>query len=208
MVEPSPPDHFVPSDDARWTLDIPGFDPGLEPTIEAVFALVNGYLGVRAAVEEGSPVSRPQTFVAGVFNTPERPQTAELDEPIPEIVVAPDWSRVRIVVEDQELRLDRVELLDQRRVLDMRQGVLLREWRVRDGAGRITSLRSLRFASLDNRHALVQLLMLMPENYSGRVVLESVVDGHVTNEHNVQHLVPIHAGSIEEGMLLAMRTIQ
>ena len=75
-------------------------------------------------------------------------------------------------------------------MLDLRQGFLLREWRVRDSAGRITSLRSLRFASLDDRHALVQLLTLMPENYSGRITLESLVDGRVTNENNTVHLAP------------------
>src|SRR5439155_20226775 len=146
-----------------------GFDPVLEPPTEAVVALVNGYQGTRAAVEEGSPMSRPAIFIAGVFNTPDRPQTTELEQPIPEIVVAPDWSRLRIVVEGQELRLGEAEQLGQRRVLDMRQGVLLREWRVRDGAGRITSLRSLRFVSLGDRHTLAQLVMLMPENYSGRI---------------------------------------
>src|SRR5204862_7796944 len=148
------------------------------------------------------------TFIAGVFNTPAQPQTIELEEPIPEIVVAPDWSRLRIVVESQELRLDQVELLGQRRVLDMRQGVLLREWRVRDGGGRVTSLRSLRFASLDNRHALVQLLMLMPENYSGRVVLESMVDGRVTNENQTVHLAPVETKAIAHGEQLTMRTIR
>src|SRR5262249_18519551 len=90
-----------------------------------------------------------------------------------------------------DLRLDQVELLGQRRVLDMRQGVLLREWRVRDRAGRVTSLRSLRFASLDNRHALVQLIMIMPQNYSGRIALESVVDGRVTNDNPPRHLVAL-----------------
>src|SRR5262245_24166209 len=134
MVEHSLLKHFTSSADSRWMLEVAEFDTGLEPTIEAVFALVNGYLGTRAALAEGSPVSRPQTFVAGVFNTPERPQTAELDEPIPEIVVAPDWSQLRIAVEGQDLRLDQAELLGQRRVLDMRQGVLLREWRLRDSA--------------------------------------------------------------------------
>jgi kojibiose phosphorylase len=204
---------FTPTGDSCWTLEIDGFDRQLEPTIEAVFAMVNGYLGTRAAIEEGSPVSRPSTFIAGVFDTSELPQAPELEAPIPEIVVAPDWSRLRIEVEGQELRLGEAELLGQRRVLDMRQGVLLREWRLRDGAGRVTSLRSLRFASLDNRHALVQLLMLMPENYSGRIALESAVDGRVTNENNTRHLEisPPALGGEDadtDSQLLAMRTIQ
>ncbi|HEX9374324.1 MAG TPA: glycosyl hydrolase family 65 protein [Roseiflexaceae bacterium] len=208
MVEQHDITSFTPASDSRWLLEVEGFDRALEPSIEAVMALVNGYCGTRAALEEGSGVSRPATFVAGVFNTPARPQAPELEEPIPEIVVAPDWSRVRIVVEGQELRLGQVELLGQRRVLDMRQGILLREWRVRDGAGRITSLRSLRFASLDDRHALVQLLMLMPENYSGRVELESLVDGRVTNENATVHLAPVEAREIAEGSLLTMQTLQ
>jgi trehalose/maltose hydrolase-like predicted phosphorylase len=214
MTERNPAVYFTPSDDAHWTLEVHDFDRQLEPTIEAVFAMVNGYQGTRAAVEEGSPVSRPATFIAGVFDTSELPQAPELEAPIPEIVVAPDWSSLRITVEGQELRLDQVELLGQRRVLDMRQGVLLREWRVRDAAGRVTGLRSLRFASLDNRHALVQLLLITPENYSGRIVLESYVDGRVTNENNTRHLEVLSPAAQgerlgdAEGQLLTMRTIQ
>jgi kojibiose phosphorylase len=203
---------FPQLSDSSWRLEIEGFDPALEPTIEAVCALVNGYGGTRAAAEEGSSVSRPGTFIAGIFNTPAQPQTAELDEPIPEIVVAPNWSRLRIAVEGQPLNLDQAELLDQRRVLDLHQGILLREWRVRDSAGRITSLRSLRFASLDDRHALVQLLALMPENYSGLITLESLLDGRVTNENNTIHLAPVEGRALKDtgqlGQILTTRTLQ
>jgi len=203
---------FPQLSDASWLLEIDGFDPALEPTIEADCALVNGYGGTRAAAEEGSARSRPGTFIAGIFNTPAQPQTAELDAPIPEIVIAPNWSRLRIAVEGQPLSLDQTELLEQRRVLDLRQGVLLREWRVRDRAGRITSLRSLRFASLDDRHALVQLLTLTPENYSGKITLECLVDGRVSNENNTVHLAPVEARALKgagaPGQILTTRTLQ
>ncbi|MFN8567313.1 MAG: hypothetical protein U0Z44_07305 [Kouleothrix sp.] len=117
---------FAWTNDSRWLIEVHGFDPALEPTIEAVCALVNGYSGTRAALEEGTAVSRPASFIAGVFNTPEQPQTPELEAPISELVVVPDWSRVQISVEGHSLRLDQAELLSQRRVLDMRRGVLLR----------------------------------------------------------------------------------
>jgi trehalose/maltose hydrolase-like predicted phosphorylase len=194
--------------DPRWQLEAHGYDPATEPMIESVFALVNGYSGTRAALEEGDGVSYPALYIAGVFNTPAAPQADELQEPIPELVRAPDWSRIRIVAEGQELQIGHVELLEQRRVLDMRRGVLLRAWRVRDAAGRITSLRSLRFASLDNRHVLVQQLAITPENYSGEIMLEASVNGNVRNENRTQHLALVGAHTLGAGVALTMRTLQ
>lgn len=201
-------DTFTPTADPRWTLVVEGFDRGLEKSIESVMALVNGYCGTRGAVEEGSNASNPSTFVAGVFNQPDKPQDRALEAPIPELVVAPNWSRLRITVEGQELNLDACELLDQRRTLDIRQGVLLREWRVRDSSDRITRLSSLRFASLDDRHVLVQVLTLTPENYSGAVEIESVIDGWVANENNTRHLQAVDSRALGDGALLQMQTLE
>ncbi len=58
-------------------------------------------------------------------------------------------------------------------MLDLRQGILWREWRHRDATGRLTCLRSLRLASLADRHVLLQSVLIRPENYSARVILES-----------------------------------
>ena len=201
-------DTFTLTSDPGWALVVDGFDRKLEKSIESVMALVNGYCGTRAAVEEGSSASHPATFVAGVFNTPAEPQDSALEAPIPEIVIAPNWSKLRISIDDHELNLDTCELLDQRRTLDMRQGVLVREWRVRDTAGRTTRLRSLRFASLDDHHTLVQVLMFTPEDYSAPVVLESLVDGWVANENNTIHLQSLGAQSIGDAELLRVQTLQ
>jgi trehalose/maltose hydrolase-like predicted phosphorylase len=134
-------DLFPKDLDPRWLLSVDGWVPGREPGIEAVFALVNGYLGTRAAVEEGSDASDPATFINGVFDTvaEEVAQAAATPEhqiiaaPTPELVVAPDWSRLRITAGGAPLAIDSAELLELRRTLDMRRGVLIREWRVRSG---------------------------------------------------------------------------
>src|SRR5258705_13795804 len=65
MREHDSAEPFTLSADSRWMLEVAGFVPQLEPTIEAVFALGNGYQGTRAALEEGSPASRPAAFIAG-----------------------------------------------------------------------------------------------------------------------------------------------
>jgi trehalose/maltose hydrolase-like predicted phosphorylase len=206
-------DVFAMDLDPRWVLTADGWVPKSEPGIEAVFALVNGYLGTRAAVEEGSDASNPATFINGVFDTvtEEMAQAAATLEhqiiaaPTPELVVAPDWSRLRITVEGTPLKIESAELLEQHRTLDMRRGVLIREWRVRSGT-RTTRLRSLRFASLDDRHVLGQVLELTPEDWSGPVEVEAIVNGDVTNDGGVRHLIDHRTQRVDGGLLLTTAT--
>jgi trehalose/maltose hydrolase-like predicted phosphorylase len=206
-------DGFAADRDPRWVLTADGWEPRREPGIEAVFALVNGYLGTRAALEEGSDISDPATFINGVFDavTEEVVQAAATPEhqiiaaPTPELVVAPDWSRLRITVEGTPLDVESAELLEQRRTLDLRRGVLLREWRIRSGT-RTSRLRSLRFASLDDRHVLGQVLELTPEDWSGPVEVEAIVDGDAANDGGVRHLVNHQTHQVDGGLLLTTET--
>jgi kojibiose phosphorylase len=208
------PDVFALEPEPSWQLVVDGWVPAREPGIEGALALVNGYLGTRAAVEEGgSGASTPATFLNGVFDaasqaaaqasaTPERQIIAA---PTPELVVAPDWSKVRLLVGGTPLTVETAEVLDHRRVLDLRRGVLVREWRLRAG-GATTRLRSLRFASLDDRHVLGQVLEVVAEDWSGPVTVEAIVDGDVTNEGGVRHLVGHRVRQVEGGALLETAT--
>jgi trehalose/maltose hydrolase-like predicted phosphorylase len=83
--------------------------------------------------------------------------------------------------------------------------VLVREWRVRSGT-RATRLRSLRFASLDDRHVLGQVLELTAENWSGPVNVEAIVDGDVTNDGGIRHLIDHQARRVDGGLLLTTET--
>src|SRR5919201_813298 len=141
--------------DPRWLLAVDGWAARREPAVEGALAVVNGYLGTRAAVEEGSAASSPATFLAGVFDTATKaaaqaaatPERQVIAAPTAELVVVPDWSKLRVVVDGIALTMDRADVLAHRRTLDLRRGVLVREWRLRVG-DRTTPLRALRFASL------------------------------------------------------------
>lgn len=172
----------------HWILVEEGFEPAREHEIESLFTVANGYLGTRGSLQEGTSLSLPATFVAGVFNRP--------PDSIRELVVAPDWAKFRIFVEGEELRLDRGKTLEHRRRLDMRRGLLEREWRHSDAAGRITRLHFIRFVSLADRHALVESVTLTPENYSARVSVECIIDGRVTNAPDVKHLEPVEMAPV------------
>jgi trehalose/maltose hydrolase-like predicted phosphorylase len=215
VTSPERADVFALEGDPRWLLVVDGWAPAREPGIEGALALVNGYLGVRAAVEEGSAASTPATFLNGVFDaasqavaqaaaTPERQVVAA---PTPELVVAPDWSKLHLEVGNAPLTMETAEVLGHRRTLDLRRGMLVREWRLRAG-GRTTRLRSLRFASLADRHVLGQVLEVVAEDWSGPMTVEAIVDGDVANEGGVRHLVGHRTRRVEGGMLLETTTAE
>ena len=141
-----------------------------EHELESLFAIGNGFAGSRGSLAEGSALSAPATFVAGVFDS---------DGTVPGLAPTADWTRLSATIDGHPLRLDRGHNLEHRRILDMRQGILWREWRHQDGAGRITRLRALRLASLADRHLLVQCVTITPENYSGMVSIDATLTGPV-----------------------------
>ncbi len=206
---------FQCDSDSRWLFKTEGWDPRREPGIESVCALVNGYCGVRAAVEEGSTVSNPATFVNGVFDAVHElvTQGAEVSgyqvtaAPTPELVKAPDWSRICLTVDGVSLGMDNTQLFDHTRTLDMRRGVLVRVWRFRYEK-RTTLLRSLRFLSLDARHLFGQVIEITPEDWSGEITLEDIVEGDVTNEGGIRHLTDIRTRQEQDRLLLTTRTAE
>src|SRR5207249_5798727 len=113
-----------PSADARWVLRQEGYSPLSETAIESRFAVSNGFLGVRGSREASrgpmwmsflhtlSWASWPRTFVAGLVDTP------NTEPPVPALVPAPDWLRVRVLLENEPLLLRSGELLVHSRILD------------------------------------------------------------------------------------------
>ena len=162
---------FAPTEEYEWILVEEGFTLTREHEVESLFAIGNGYAGSRASLAEGSALSAPATFVAGVFDT--KPGS------VPELTPIADWTRLSAVIEGQPLRLDRGRNLKHRRILDMRQGILWREWRHQDEAGRITRLRALRLISLADRHLLIQCVTITPENFSGGLFIDATLTGPV-----------------------------
>ena len=161
---------LVRSSDPSWLLSEEGFTLSREHEIESLFAIANGYVGNRGSLAEGSPLSAPATFMAGVFE--------QLDIPgsTPQLMTLPDWTGVRIWINDEPLSMDRGDVLEHRRILDLHQGVLWREWCHRDPHGRITRIAAFRLASLIDRHLLLQSVTLTAENYSALVRFETSIE--------------------------------
>lgn len=52
--------------------------------VESRFAISNGFLGVRASLEQPTIASRPRSFIAGLFDAPPS------EVPLPRLVPGPD----------------------------------------------------------------------------------------------------------------------
>jgi trehalose/maltose hydrolase-like predicted phosphorylase len=155
---------LAPTSDPSWLLVEEGFNLAREHEIESIFAIGNGYLGIRASLEEGSQLSSAATFAAGVY-------VDDLTSGGPKLAVLPEWPHLEISIDGDQLSMSSGETLEHRRILDLRQGILWREWRQQDLKGRITRVRFRRLASLADPHVLLQSIVVTAENYAGRIAL-------------------------------------
>src|SRR5512146_2653507 len=156
--------------DPAWLFVDDGFTLAREHEVESLFAIGNGYVGNRGSLAEGSQLSAPATFVAGIFEQSDRPGS------VPQLMTLADWAEVRVWIDDHPLSMERGQVLEHRRILDWRRGVLWREWRHRGPDGRITNIVAFRLASLADRHLLLQSVMFTAENYSAALRFESSIE--------------------------------
>ncbi|MBM2810295.1 MAG: Maltose phosphorylase [Chloroflexi bacterium] len=167
-----PQEHWVERalalpEDPRWRFVVRGYRPASEHDVETRLAIGNGALGVRASLDQPAEGSRPRTFVAGLF------AQQGAGSMVPELVSAPDWLPIRI---DSGRRRSggSNEITAHTRMLDLRRGVLLSEWKQRDADGLGTLVRSVRFASLADRALAVQVARLEADR-AARLRIEAAV---------------------------------
>ena len=158
-----------PNADPAWRFEVKGFDPFREREVETWLTVANGETGTRGALEEGSAISTPATFVAGVYGD------GTDDPPFRQPVPAPDWTGLRLMVAGSALTLANGEILEHERVLDMRHGVVYRTWRQRLRSGRSVRVRTARFASLADRQLMAARAEATPEDFSGTLVWQSAI---------------------------------
>jgi trehalose/maltose hydrolase-like predicted phosphorylase len=160
-----------------------GFDPQDEGLREALTSTGNGYFCTRGAAEweDADDVHYPGTYGHGLYN---RETTIMGGRPVlnEDLVNLPNWLVLKLKIEDEDaIRLGNVELLGYRHEYELGTAMLIRELRFRDRAGRETSLRSRRFASMAHSHQAAIEWTLTAENWSGSVEIVSALDGRVTN---------------------------
>ncbi len=206
-----------PGGDA-WVLTWEGFDPDREGLLEALCALGNGHFVTRGAAEEAHAdgVHYPGTYVAGGYNrlTSEVAGRTVVNE---DLVNFPNWLPLTFRPEEGDwLDLGKVEILSYRQELHLREGLLLRAFRLRDPDGRETSVEARRLVSMAYPHLAAIDYRITPENWEGSLRIRSGIDGSVRNTGVARyrqlanrHLQVVAHGRIApEGVYLTARASQ
>lgn len=186
-----------------WALQYHDYLAEEEQTRETLLAVGNGYMGTRGAFEElsANDINYPGTYLAGVYN---RLETEMMGRTISneDFVNCPNWLLINFKVDDGNwLDLNQVEILEIERRLDFRDGVLYRKIVVQDEEGRITAIDSKRMASMDEPHLAALQYQITPQNYSGKITIQSGLNGDIINDGvaryrqlNARHLMPVTSG--------------
>jgi kojibiose phosphorylase len=181
----------------NWLITETTFDPDKLHHKETVFTIGNGYLGTRGAFEEGYPGSLPSTLIHGVFD----------DFPIvhTELANSPDWLPFVLLVNGQRFGMDRGEVLDYERILDLRCGLLTRKVRWRSPAWHTVDIQIDRLASLADPHVLAIRYQVTPLDFNGSLEFRAGINGHVDNNGYV-HWDWMNQGSAPRLVWLHSRT--
>ena len=144
-----------------WMVSEDAYEPDRNLQYESLFALSNGYLGIRGSHEEGNKPTLPYLYVNGVFDKSETFMK--------ELATLPNWLGIRLYVEKQLIGVDECEILEYRRALDLKHAALVKRVRLRDPKGRETLIEGVRFVSRAHAHRMAVRLWVTPLNYSGLI---------------------------------------
>lgn len=141
---------------------------------ETLFAIGNGYLGMRGNHPEGRHAHEHGTFINGFHETfPIRhaEQAYGFAEVGQTIINAPDAQVMRVYVDDEPLSLDVADVREYERALDMRDGVLRRHVRWTTPSGKEVLIEFERMVSFEEKHLAVMSIEVTVLNADAPVTI-------------------------------------
>ncbi len=163
-----------------WTIVEEGFDPACQRVSESVFSVANEFMGVRGYFEEGYSGDH---LLGSYFNHLYEMMDIHHDQLFKGFVTqgaamvnAVDWLYTRVWVDGEQLDLARSKFAGFTRRLDMRQGLLSREFTWETTSGKKLVVTLLRFTNMQSTHIGCQRIVIKPLNFSGEVQFRCGLD--------------------------------
>jgi maltose phosphorylase len=178
MHLPKTPINYFSGD--PWTVVEKGFDPAHQRVSESVFSVANEFMGVRGYFEEGYSGDH---LLGSYFNHLYEMMDIHHDQLFKGFVTqgaaminAVDWLYTRLWVDGEQLDLAKAAYSDFTRKLDMRCGVLSREFVWQTGTGKHLKVTFVRFTDMQSTHLGCQRIVLEPLDFSGTVEVRVGLD--------------------------------
>lgn len=163
-----------------WNIIETGFDPKYQRVSESVFSLANEFMGVRGYFEEGFSGDH---LLGSYFNHLYEIMDIRHDQLFKGFITqgaaminAVDWLYTRLWVDGEQLDLAKSKFSGFSRKLDMRQGILTREFIWETASGKRLKLVFLRFTDMQSTHLGCQRIILEPLNFSGTIQFRCGLD--------------------------------
>lgn len=169
-----------------WNIIEEGFDPALNRVSESIFSIGNGKMGQRANFEEKySGDTLRGSYVAGVYY-PDKTRVGWWKNGYPKyfakVLNATNWIGIGVQVDGEELDLATATVESFTRTLNMKEGLLVREFVAKLPSGKKVQVKSTRFTSIvDADNGAIQY-SLKALNFSGQLTFAPHIDLNVFNQ--------------------------
>jgi alpha,alpha-trehalose phosphorylase len=172
-----------------WCIRETSFDTASHFLDETLFALGNGYIGLRGTHEEGysgpAGTSLDGSYLNGFYESEPiaYPEAAYgLAKTNQFMLNVPNAKGIALFLEGERFDLLQGTVRAYERVLDLRTGLLTRSVEWESASGLRVAVRSRRLVCFDNKHLFAIAYEATPLNFSGRLQLVSTLDGAVMNQ--------------------------
>ncbi|GIP21162.1 glycoside hydrolase family 65 protein [Paenibacillus sp. J22TS3] len=200
------PEPLYPYED--WSLGEKAYDDQNNQRSESVFAIGNGYIGMRGNFEEGfhGTVGRsvtgnylngfydsePIVYPEGAYGYPSRNQA---------MLNVSNAQIIQLRVEGELFHLNSGTIHGYSRELDMKMGVLLREVDWESPAGHRVRIKIRRLASLKHKHLAAIHYEVTAVNFEGTIAFVSAIDGKIAKQETTDD-PRLGAGAAEPSLIL------
>ena len=163
-----------------WTIVEEGFDPAQQRVSESVFSVANEFMGVRGYFEEGYSGDH---LLGSYFNHLYEMMDIHHDQVFKGFITqgaaminTVDWLYTRLWVDGEQLDLGRSKFTNFSRQLDMRRGILTREFIWETASGKQLRVTFTRFTDMQSTHIGCQRITVEALNFSGAVQFRCGLD--------------------------------
>jgi alpha,alpha-trehalose phosphorylase len=171
---------------------------------ETIFSIGNGYMGLRGTFEEDieDPLleTTPGFYINGIYENeeiiygefaPKQPREYQ------SMINLMDWKSINIYVDEERFDLSKSKILDYKRELNFKKGILKRNVTWENSKGKKVEIEIKRLISFKHKHVGAINYKVSALNFAGKVKVISTLNGDVKNHHHLSKKKTLNIENME-----------